>query len=231
MITFDEIWAREFEPLLRDIRQRENDALTESLLEATLTLGGEPVRQMTPRDMLHLDAFENPFIGGATSGEVHFLDVAGFVWELHVENTHTASFANLWRRSRFLRRLARHQLEPLVDEIVQYVDRMLLDISTSAGRRPKEEEANPGDTAARLTSPKTHFLAPLLVEVASQIGHVDPMTGTLLAHTPIPRLIQYRRVHAQEQGGKTYTELDSLRNRCIERLNEEHAKARAAALA
>lgn len=224
---FEAVWHAEFEPLIAEKRRRVEETITEGMLDISLTLCGESVRQMTPHDMLHLDAMGNVFIGGSADGMVHFVDCAGFIWQLHTANNQTNSIANLYRRERLIRRLARRDLNPMIKEILGYVDRMLME---SASSRPPEDSAP--ESVLKRHEPKTHFLAPLIVAVAADIGHLDPMSGQLLAQTPLPRLKQYQRAAQESKGeGKVYTEIDGLRNRCIERVNQIAAEHRAAASA
>jgi hypothetical protein len=217
---FDAVWQKEFEPAVREKRRALSERRTEAFLDVTLTLCGEEVRQMSVLDMLHLDALGNPFIAGSPDGTVQFIDAAGFVWQLAAENDQTNSLRNLFRRARFLRRLSKRPLGALVPEISGFVDRMLLDPA-----KPQQEDAQ--QSAALKESPKTHFLAPLITEVASHLGHIDPMSGRLLAHIPLPRLLQYRDCYRDSQGEKTYDEISSLRNRCIERCAQLRSQAQA----
>jgi hypothetical protein len=196
---------------------------TDALLDHPIMLCGEPVRQMWAEDMLTLDALENPFISGSSDG-VALIDCAAFIWQLAEENDHTASLWNLWRRGRFIRRIARLDLEETCKAIVAYVDRMLMEEKDP--KLPAPEEKKP-DTFAK--PPRTHFLVPLLVNLAGDIGHQDPMSGRLLAHTPLPRLIQYSRAIDEKKGGpKSYGEIDSLRNQCMDKVNQLIAAARSA---
>ena len=220
MVTFEQVWAAEFAPQVSAARRTRSEQLTEAFLDVPLTVGGEEIRQMTPADLLHLDALGNPFVAGSPDQTLHFLDVAGFLWQLHTTNDHTATLANLWRRGRLLRRLAARDLRPVAQAISAYVDRMLLDPSA-----PPAPESPSSSIFA--PDPRSHFLAPLLVAVASDIGHLDPMSGQLLAHTPLPRLLQYRReIDEKTNPQKTYTETDSLRNRCMDRVNQLNAATR-----
>lgn len=216
---FDAVWRDEFEPAVRAKRQALSERRTEAFLEVTLTLCGEEVRQMSTLDMLQLDALGNPFIAGSPDGSLEFIDAAGFLWQLAAENNHTASLRNLWRRARFCRRLSARPLGAMVHEISAFVDRMMLD---PAKPKPKSDETQ---STALKDEPKTHFLAPLITEVASHLGHIDPMSGELLAHIPLPRLLQYRDCYRDSQGEKTYDEINSLRNRCIERCSQIRAEA------
>lgn len=210
--TFDEVWAAEFEPKARESRRRLSEHRTEAFLDVAITLCDEPVRQMTPEDMLHLDAMGNPFISGSDDG-IDFIDCAGFIWQLHVANSHTSGLANLWRRHRFLRRLSVWEVKNLAVDICAYVDRMLLD--------PAKTEAPPQTDSSLRQEPKTHFLASMMVNLAGDIGHQDPMSGRLLSQIPLPRLLQYASVIASEKNAeRDRDETDSLRSRCLARLNE-----------
>ena len=221
-VTFEEIWSAEFAPAVAATRRTRSEQLTEAFLDVPLTVGGEEIRQMTPADLLHLDALGNPFVAGSPDQTLHFLDVAGFLWQLHTTNDHTATLANLWRRGRLLRRLAARDLRPVAEAISAYVDRMLLDPSS-----PSSASSASSPPSIFAPDPRCHFLAPLLVAVASDIGHLDPMSGQLLAHTPLPRLLQYRReIQEKTDPQKTYTDTDSLRNRCMDRVNQLNAAAR-----
>jgi hypothetical protein len=218
---FEEVWEKEFAPQVAARRKAMIDAQAEAFANATIPLCGEGVRQLTPADWLQLDLIENPFIAGGTS--VHLIDCIGFIWELHIENDHTTSVRNLWRRSRVARRLAVQNLEVMANAIVAYLDRMLLD---PAAKQPAHDT---GSNALK-PEPRAYALSPLIVDVAALLGPTDPMGGELLGHTPIPRLLQYQRTaHEQKGVGRTYTEIDSLKNRCMERVNQIVAERNAPA--
>ena len=221
---FEAVWQREFEPAVREKRRALGERRTEAFLDVTLTLCGEEVRQMSALDMLQLDALGNPFIAGSVDGSLQFIDVAGFIWQIAAANDHTPSLRNLFRRARLCRRLARQPLRALASEVSAFVDRMLLDPSPA-------KPADPGaaTSSAFKDEAKTHFLAPLITEVSSHMGHVDPMSGQLLAHIPLPRLLQYRDCYRDSQGEKSYDEISSLRNRCIERVSQIRSDSRGAA--
>jgi hypothetical protein len=215
---FEAVWRDEFEPVVREKRRVLGERRTEAFLDVTLTLCGEEVRQMSTLDMLQLDALGNPFIAGSPDGSLYEIDVAGFIWELSAQNDHTSSLRNLWRRARLVRRLESLPLSAKVKEVSAFVDRMMLDPA-----KPKPDDTK---STALKDEPKTHFLAPLITEVASHLGHIDPMSGELLAHIPLPRLLQYRDCYRDSQGEKTYDDINSLRNRCIERTAQIIAEAK-----
>jgi hypothetical protein len=223
MVTFDTVWSAEFAPQVAAARRVQTERRTEAFLDITLTVCGEELRQMTPADLLHLDALENPYACGAPLADITALDSAAFLWQLAALNDHTPSFANLWRRARFLRRLATTPADAQLAAILAYTGRIFADFPGSADSSAPSEAA----TNAFAPESKTYFLAPLLVEVASDIGHLDPMSGQLLAHTPLPRLAQYQRtLRERTSTEKDYTELDSLRNRCMDRVNQLNAAPR-----
>ena len=221
--TFESVWAQEFAPQVAATRRFQTERRTEAFLDITLTVCGEELRQMTPADLLHLDALENPYVCGAPLADITALDSAAFLWQLAALNDHTPSFANLCRRTRFLRRLATTPADTQLTAILDYTRRIFADFPGSS------ESSSSPDPAGDAFAPesKTYFLAPLLVEVASDIGHLDPMSGQLLAHTPLPRLAQYQRsLRERTSTEKDYTEIDSLRNRCMDRVNQLNAAAR-----
>ena len=221
MVTFEQVWSAEFAPQVSATRRVQTERRTEAFLDITLTVCGEELRQMTPADLLHLDALENPYVCGAPLADITLLDSAAFLWQLAALNDHTPSFANLWRRSRFLRRLAAIPADTQLTAILAYTGRIFADFPG-----PSESSPSP-ESSAFAPESKTYFLAPLLVEVASDIGHLDPMSGQLLAHTPLPRLAQYQRsLRERTSTEKDYTEIDSLRNRCMDRVNQLNAAAR-----
>lgn len=206
---FDAVWREEFLPVIADKRRVRTEQQTEAFLDTTLTLCGVEVRQMTPSDLLLLDALDNPFVCG---GETGFVDALAVIWQLAAENDHTSSWANLWRRARVRHRLEVMPYPDIHGAVVAFVARMFL---ASPDEFYRSEVAHGGDAFA--PELKTHFLSPLLVGLCSTMGPTDPMSGELLADTPLPRLFQYQATNAQSAGEKQYNETDSLRSRCLER--------------
>ncbi len=206
---FEAVWHEEFLPVIREKRRTRQEHQTEAFLDTPLTVCGEEVRQMTPDDLLTLDALGNPFVCG---GHTSFTDAQAVLWELSPLNDHTASWSNLWRRARQRHRLEEIPITELHDGIVQYVARMFAS-SVEDFYKPTDSDSE----AALAPELKTHFLAPLLGGLCAKIGHIDPKSGNLLGDTPLPRLLQYQATHAEAEGEKQYNETDSLRNRCLER--------------
>lgn len=209
---FHAVWREEFEPVIAEKRRLRTEQQTEAFLDTTLTLCGEEVRQMTPSDLLTLDALGNPYVAG---GETEFSDGLALIWELSPLNNHTASFSNLWRRARLRHRLECVPLPVLHAEVVAYVARMF---ASSVDDSYRADDSNA--EAAFAPELKTHFLSPLLVGLCATMGPTDPLSGELLAHVPLPRLLQYKATMAESAGEKQYNETDSLRNRCIERTSQ-----------
>jgi hypothetical protein len=221
------VWAQEFAPKVAQARRVQAERHTEAFLDVTLTVCGEELRQMTPADLLHLDALDNPYVCGAPLADITALDSAAFLWQLAALNDHTAGFSNLWRRTRFLRRLSAHSADAQLTAILDYTRRIFADFPGSSESPESSDSSDSSVSSPFAPEPKTYFLAPLLVEVASDIGHLDPMSGQLLAHTPLPRLAQYQRtLRERTSTEKDYTETDSLRNRCMDRVNQLNAAAR-----
>lgn len=220
MVSFDQVWQDEFEPLAKKIAQREAELRTEAFLDVPLSLCGESVRQMTPTDLVMLDALANPFVAGSPNAEAGELDCAGFIWQLHIENDHTAKVGNLFRRAKVIRRLANKTVAEKCVAIAAYCNRMFLDLrSSEGGEKIGDEIGN--------STPPTYFLAPLLTSLCADMGHVDPMSGNILSETPIPRLLQYAKsINRQKTGEKDYGPFDSMRSECLAVVNQRNAELR-----
>jgi hypothetical protein len=217
-ITFDEVWDSFFVQKIADIRRRHAERQTDAMVDCPVTLCGETVRQMSAMDLIILDALGNAFIAGSNGEQVEFVDLAGFVWQLHISNSHTSSLANLWRRHRLIQRLLQRDNRADARAVSEYLDKMFMDSPASSGGSADDGQ-QPSDSFR--PEPKTHFVAPILVRAASEYGHIDPLSGELLGNIPLPRLIQYSRISDEDKNGtKHYTEIDSLRNRCVERVNQ-----------
>ena len=68
-----------------------------------------------------------------------------------------------------------------------------------------------------------------MINLCADMGHVDPMSGELLAHTPLPRLLQYSKAIARNKGAENeYGFIDSMRAKCLALVNERNAAERAA---
>lgn len=218
LVTFEEIWAKEFAPLVAERRATITARRSEAFLDVPLTVCGEEVRQMTPADLLMLDGFASPFVC-ASRDEIVFEDVLGFLWQLHVDNR--PSWLVSYRLGRLERRLRRRTLPECVDEVHAYCHRMFADF-------PEPADAAP-EAAALRREPATHFLGPLLVSVSREIGPIDPMSGKLLSEIPLPRLVQYRL--AAQPPEDEPDDLAGLRNRCMDRVNHLNAAARGVSIA
>lgn len=221
MVSFEQVWQDEFEPRARAIVQREAELRTEAFLDVPLTLCGESVRQMTPADLVILDALANPFVSGIAEGEAGEIDCAGFIWQLHLTNDHTARIGNLFRRARLIRRLAAMTVSEKCIEIARYCNRTFFDLRSGSADREKigNEIGN--------APPPTYFLAPLMTNLCAEMGHVDPMSGEILAHTPIARLLQYSKsIQRQNTGESDYGPFDSMRSECLAVVNERNAEMR-----
>lgn len=214
---FQHLWNTEVVPQYNDRAEREAERRVDAFAEATLTVCGEELRMMTPRDLFVLDALENPLVSGGVPDERH---CAAFIWKLHASNDGTDGFRNRFRRGRVIQRiLLRPDVAMTVAEIEEYVDRMLLD---SGAVDPMTKRKNE-ETKQERKPANTHFISPLLMNVAADIGHIDPMGGKLLGDTPLPRLLQYARdiEKMKNRGGVDENKLvDNLRMTLMERVNE-----------
>lgn len=214
---FAHLWNTEIVPRYNEQAKRDEERRVDAFAETTLTVCGEELRMMTPRDLFVLDACENPLVSGGLPDES---DCARFIWTLHASNDGSGGFVNRFRKGRIFQRImSRPDLAQTVAEIEEYVDRMLLDQSD------REEEKTPEQIEQAKTErkqPNTHFISPLLMNVAADIGHCDPMTGALLGNTPLPRLIQYARDIQKAKGNSSADGdrlVERLRQKCMDMVN------------
>ena len=203
----EHLWATKYLPQIQqeiaDEQSKRSDAFYDA---ATLTVLGEELRLMTPKDLVFLDGMGSPFIIGGSEPTV--VDVIRFIWTLHADNDGTLGIRNAYRRGKVFSRVTRNYTDRAAVEVFEYIDRIFIDLPDGADN--KGGEARP---------PTNHCIAPLLVKVAANIGPVDPMNGKTLGDTPIPRLIQYRRAAEMNKGEKQYGVVDSRRVQCLDEVN------------
>lgn len=215
---YQHFWNTKYGPEMAATRRVEAERRTDAFVEgAAFMVCGETLRLMTPRDLLLLDSVDNAFVCMTEPTEA---DLAWFLWVLSQSNDGSRSWANRWRKGRLTARIgARTSLEDDASEVYHYLDRLWIDTSA-------ESEIEKGEKKERKPS-GVYCLAPLLVNVAAVVGAVDPMSGRLLADTPIPRLLQYQRSAMERKNGEAdATSFDSYRSRCLEEVNDTMAKRR-----
>lgn len=213
LITFDQVWASDFAPLMRAAQSRKVAQRSEAFLDVPLTVAGEELRQMTVTDLLMLDGFGSPFVMATPGGGVEADEIEFFLWQLHVTNHHTGGLFNAYRRGKMLGRVRKLDYGKITEEIWTYCERMFAELGEAS-----EDAAESGKSEGLKPQPRSYFLAPLLVSVAAEIGHCDPMSGALLSHTPLPRLLQYRAAFSTQ---KTSDDgFKKLRIQCADRVNQ-----------
>jgi hypothetical protein len=216
---FQHIWNTEIVPTYNEKSKLDAERRVDAFAETTITVCGEEIRMMTARDLFVLDACENPLVAGGLPVEE---DCARFIWQLHPSNDGTHGFFNRFRRGRIFQRITtRPDVAQTVAEIEEYVDRMLLETPEDEEDRKKRLEAD-GENKPAKKPANTHFISPLLMNVAADIGHCDPMTGALLGDTPLPRLLQYARDIRKMKGADSEREnrfIDTLQMKCMDKVN------------
>lgn len=214
---FHHLWSTKYGPRMAETVRTESERRADAFADnVTFTVCGEELRLMTPRDLLMLDGFENAFVCGRQPTEQ---DLQWFIWTLNSENDGSRSWRNLWRKGRCYARFeTRPDFLEDVAEVYEYLDRLWLD--TPADPMPGDGQAE--QQRRQQSKPATVYcLAPLLVNVAGIMGAVDPMSGRLLADTPIPRLLQYQRSALERKTGEQEAgSFDSWRQKCVNEVNQ-----------
>ncbi len=218
---FGFLWHTKYAPEIAATLAAENERRADAFADGvTFTVCGEELRLMTPRDMLRLDGFENAFM---TSEVPTLEDLQFFLWTLNVLNDGSRSLRNHWRKGRAEQRVRERAtwFEEDASEVYCYMDRLWLEA-------PADEPPGADGKQTQKKPAGVYCLAPLMVNVAGVIGAIDPMSGMLLADTPIPRLLQYQRSAIERKTGEAAaTSFDSARSRCLEEVNNIMAARRA----
>lgn len=200
-----ELWASKYAHLHAEERAREDARREQAFLDIPAMVAGEPLRMMTPRDLLLLNGAESPFV---CSGNIEPADVALFFWVLHEDNYGALSWANERRRAKVLRRISKRGFIALVSAARAYVDEVFQDAPQGA---TTTDERRPLGTC---------FLAPLVVNIALETG----WSQNEILNTPLPRLFQYAKAIRARSLGKEFTDFspsDRLTNEFLCELNKQ----------
>jgi hypothetical protein len=191
----EELWATKYAPLFAEEKAKEDARREEAFLDLPVTVCGEPIRVMTPMDLLVMNGIESPFVcyGRAPAAP----DIAVFIWWHHEGNDHSEGYRMTWQKARMIRRLSKRYnsedgdgFEQACDEVRDYIERIF-------------QDAPPGSQDGERRPFGTCFLAPLLMRITSEAGAFDPASGKPFAHSPLTRLFQYlKTMRAKAQGNE-----------------------------
>ena len=209
-IDAQQLWADKYAARFAEARFQEDEAREAAFFDATHKLCGEPVRAMTPRDMLVLQALGSPLV--YASGQVTAAHVLQFIWAVHQENRGNW-FVRLYRRGRMIRRVAHERrsenpIEDAIVEISKYISTMFLDA--------------PGGSSHESKPLGACWLAPAMVRLGKHLGPHDPFSGNSWADVPLPRVWQYlKSISASEAGAKfkDYSPSDRIMSEWIDEVN------------
>lgn len=201
-----ELWATKFAKRFAEERAREESRREQAFLDLPILTAGEPLRLMTPRDLLLLNGAESPFVCPTGMTAAH---VALFFWAMHERNDGTDSWRNRRRRAALIKRLAVQPFEFLVEAGREYCNEIFQDSPPS------------GESADEKRPLGTCFLAPLIVSVALETG----WSQSEIVGTPLPRLFQYMKAIRARQLGKEFTDFspsDRFTNEFLCELNNQN---------
>lgn len=193
-IDAQQLWADKYAARYAEAKYREDEAREAAFGDSEIhRVCGEPLRPMTPRDLLILQALGSPLVYAA--GEVTAAHVLQFLWALHRENRGNW-LRRHYQRGRMIRRVAyqRRSADPIGDAVVEiagYIGTMYLDAPTGGGR----SEARPLAAC---------WIAPAMVKIASVLGSRDPYDGRAWGDVPMPRLWQYIKAIRAREAGKEF---------------------------
>lgn len=206
-MTAEELWATKYAARHAEERALDEARREQAFLDVPYLVAGEPLRGMTPRDLLMLNGAESPFVCATEMTSAH---VALFFWVMHEDNNGSIGWRANRRRNALIRRLAPMGYDELVAAGRDYIEEIFMDAPQGGG----------GDLNKRPLG--TCFLAPLITGIALETG----WSQREIMDTPLPRLFQYTKaLRARNQGkdfvdsspsdrltGEFLAELNSLRN-------------------
>lgn len=198
-----ELWATKYARLWSEERAKEDARREQAFLDLPMTVCGEELRAMTPRDLLLLNGVESPFVCPfePTAG-----DIALFLWVLHKDNKGADSWGERRARGRMIRRVASRGFMQSVKECEGYVDEIFQD--APAGSVGQGERRPLG----------TCFIAPLVISIALETGWAQAD----IIGTPLPRLFQYSKAIRARNDGKDFVDTapsDRLTGQFLNELN------------
>ena len=184
-----ELWATKYAQLWSEERAKEEARREQAFLDLPITVCGEPLRAMTPYDLLLLNGAESPFV---CPTEIEPGHVALFFWLLHAENDHSDGWRNRRRKRALIRRLAPKAFDEVVKGAREYVEEIFQDAPQGGGGAGHEERRPLG----------TCFIAPLVIGIALETG----WTQHDILGTPLPRLFQYKKAIARREQGRDFVD-------------------------
>jgi hypothetical protein len=202
-----ELWATKYARLWSDERAKEDARREQAFLDLPIDVCGEPLRAMTPRDLLMLNGCESPFV---CPGEPGAADVALFIWTLHAENDRTDTWRQRRARARMIRRIAPRNFDECVAACHEYVSEIFLDAPQGSVDRSERRPLG------------TCFIAPLVINIALETG----WSQHEIIATSLPRLFQYSKAIRAREGGKEFTDFspsDRFTNEFLCELNSPKA--------
>ena len=183
----EELWASKYAAQFAEEHAREEARREQAFVDLPVIVAGEPLRPMTPRDLLLLNGVESPFVCPA---EPEACDVALFFWSMHTENDGPRSWRRERRKRALMRRLVVQSFDELVAAAMDYVDEMFQDAPMSSGANSSRRPLG------------TCFLAPLIVSIATETG----WSQADIMGTPLPRLFQYKKAIRARELGHEFTD-------------------------
>jgi hypothetical protein len=182
-----ELWATKYARLWSEERAKEDARREQAFLDLPIEVCGEPLRAMTPRDLLLLNGCESPFVCPA---EPTAPDVALFLWALHIENDRADTWRTRRARKQMLLRIAPRNFEACVAACNDYVAEMFLDAPQGSVDRSERRPLG------------TCFIAPLVINIALETG----WSQSDIVGTSLPRLFQYSKAIRAREAGKDFTD-------------------------
>jgi len=201
----EQLWASKYAQKHAEERALEEAKREQAFLNLPIIVAGEPLRAMTPLDLLTLNGIESCFVCPVDPTPE---GIAMFFWVLHSENDGSDGWFARRKREKMVRRLAPQNYDALIKAGRDYVDEIFQDAGTPSGEISEKRPLG------------TCFLAPLVMNLALETG----WSQHEILSTPLPRLFQYQKAMRARTQGKEFVDFSPSDRLTSEFLNELNHK-------
>lgn len=199
----EELWQTKYAPRFVEARKNEDARREQAFLDLPLTVCGEELRQITPKDLLILNGIESPFVCG---GEADPIDVVVFLWYLNAKNDQSESWFNRRRKKQMMKRVA---LLPFVGSVQACRDFVEATFQDTPNKESSGEEKRPIGTA---------LIVPLIVRIAKETG----WDKDKIMQMPLAQLFQFLKHIRADAMGSDFCDVspsDAITNEFLTELN------------
>lgn len=225
---YGRLWAEKYAALAAAAKAGEETRRAEAFVDCPRLVAGQLLRPLTGYDLLILDGYEHPLVGGEAAAKLTPPSaMAWFLWYQRADQR--PLWFPAWRGARHEARCRRAWLDRAGNPTAAYTFGVLpealayIHAAFADSEVPSRIDEKTGQPLATRES-GTAFLAPIVMALAGATG----WTEAHILHLPLARLWQYLKIHrATQRTGPTaeHSTLARLRSQCLQETNTELARS------